>query len=101
MAKTKSLFNAFYVINQLSKIKDDIQFVSQFPSLLGHPVDYKWLGIKLPRTRDAIKIDPNFNRTCSIHNLLNLASFDKKNDQDMYFYLEIEEFSIKGTWEFK
>ena len=31
-------FNAFYVIYQLSEIKDDIQVVSKFPCLLGHPV---------------------------------------------------------------
>ena len=33
-----SAFDALYVIHQLSEIKDDIKFVSQFPCLLGHPV---------------------------------------------------------------
>ena len=34
----QSLFGALYTIYQLSEIKDDIQVVSQFPCLLGHPV---------------------------------------------------------------
>ena len=34
----KSFFNALHVIYQLSEIKDDIQVVSQFLCLLGHPV---------------------------------------------------------------
>ena len=34
----KFLFDALDVIHQLSEIKDDIKFVSQFPCLLGHPV---------------------------------------------------------------
>ena len=33
-----SILKIHYVIYQLSKIKDDIQVVSQFPCLLGHPV---------------------------------------------------------------
>ena len=31
-------FDAFYVIYQLSETKDDIQVVSEFPCLLGHPL---------------------------------------------------------------
>ena len=31
-------FYALYVVYQLSEIKDDIEVVSQFPCLLGHPV---------------------------------------------------------------
>ena len=34
----QSFFDAFYVISQLSEIKNDIQVVSQFPCLLGRPV---------------------------------------------------------------
>ena len=34
----QSYFDSLYVISQLSQIKDDIQVVSQFPCLLGHPV---------------------------------------------------------------
>ena len=34
----QSRFDARYVIYQLSEFKDDIQVVSQFPCLLGHPV---------------------------------------------------------------
>ena len=41
----QSLFDALYVIYQLSEIKDDIQAVSQFPCLLGHPVVNQQNGI--------------------------------------------------------
>ena len=34
----QSFFDALYVIYQISEIKDDSLFVSQFPCLLGHPV---------------------------------------------------------------
>ena len=38
----QSFFDALHVIQLLSKIKDDIQVVSKFPFLLGHPVPNLW-----------------------------------------------------------
>ena len=43
--KLSTFFDALYAIYQLSEIKDDIQAVSQFPCLLGHPVVNQQNGI--------------------------------------------------------
>ena len=37
-------------LNQRIIHKDDIEFVTEFPCLLGHPVFYKWKGLNLNTT---------------------------------------------------
>ena len=43
----QSFFDALNVIYQLSEIEDEFQFVSQFPCLLGHPVEKSYF-LKIP-----------------------------------------------------